>query len=56
MDYSLETLKREYIDIVRNNFVIMTTNDSFNEQAANRLIDIFKKMNISEASGIMVEA
>ena len=47
MDYSLETLKREYIDIVRNNFVIMTTNDSFNEQAANRLIDIFKKMNIS---------
>lgn len=28
MDYSLETLKREYIDIVRNNFVIMTTNDS----------------------------
>ena len=46
MDYSLETLKREYIDIVRNNFVIMTTNDSFNEQAANRLIDIFKKMNI----------
>ena len=37
MDYSLETLKREYIDIVRNNFVIMTTNDSFNEQAANRL-------------------
>ena len=47
MDYSLETLKREYIDIVRNNFVIMTTNDSINEQAANRLIDIFKKMNIS---------
>lgn len=47
MDYSLETLKREYIDVVRNNFVIRTTNDSFNEQAANRLIDIFRKMNIS---------
>lgn len=38
MDYSLETLKREYIDVVRNNFVVRTTNDSFNEQAANRLI------------------
>lgn len=47
MDYSLETLKREYIDVVRNNFVVRTTNDSFNEQAANRLIDIFRKMNIS---------
>lgn len=47
MDYSLETLKREYINVVRNNFVIRTTNDLFNEQAANRLIDIFRKMNIS---------
>lgn len=47
MDYNLLTLKKEYIDIVRNNFVIMRTTDPTNKQATDRMIDVFKKMNIS---------
>lgn len=45
MNYNIEKLKKEYIDIVRNNFVIMKTSDQLNEQAAKRLINVFKEMN-----------
>lgn len=47
VDYYFETLKKKYIDIVRNNFIIMQTNDPLNKQACEDLMDVFKKMKIN---------
>lgn len=47
MNYNIEKLKKEYRDIVSNNFVIMKKSDPLNERAADKLVDVFKKMNIN---------
>lgn len=47
MNLHIEKLKKEYIDIVRNDFVVMKTSDSLNKNTAERLIELFKEMNIT---------
>lgn len=47
MNLHIEKLKKEYIDIVRNDFVVMKTSDSLNKNTAERLIELFKGMNIT---------